>query len=78
MHGAQNTGLNACILFAENAHAPMHARLCNGAETSLPWKLLRNYLESCALYVYIYIHIRSLARSRSRSTCVARCHPHVL
>ena len=31
----------------KNAHAPVHARLCNRAETSLPWKLLRTHLESC-------------------------------
>jgi len=26
----------------------VHARLCNRAAASLPWKLLRTYLESCA------------------------------
>ena len=26
----------------------VHACLCNGAAASLPWKLLRTYLESCA------------------------------
>ena len=26
----------------------VHARLCNGAAASLPWKLMRTYLESCA------------------------------
>ena len=26
----------------------VHARLCNSAAASLPWKLLRTYLESCA------------------------------
>jgi len=51
MHGAQNTCLNACILSAKNAHAAVHARLCNGAEASLPWKLLQTYLESCASIV---------------------------
>jgi len=25
-------------LTAKNTHAPMHARLCNCVETSLPWK----------------------------------------
>jgi len=35
----------------KNALAPVHARLCNRAETSLPWKLLRTYLESCASIV---------------------------
>jgi len=29
----------------------VHACLCNGAEASLPWKLLRTYLESCASIV---------------------------
>jgi len=43
--------LNACILSAENAHAPVHAHLCNGAETSLSWKLLRTFLESCVSLV---------------------------
>jgi len=32
MHGAQNTYLNGCILSTKNAHAPVHVRLCNGAE----------------------------------------------
>ena len=36
MHGAQNTGLNACTLSAKNAYALEHARICNGAEGSLP------------------------------------------
>jgi len=31
----------------KNAHALVHARLCNGAEASLPWKISRTYLESC-------------------------------
>jgi len=35
----------------KNAHALVHARLCNNAEASLPWKLLRTYLESCASIV---------------------------
>jgi len=35
----------------KNAYGLVHARLCNGAEASLPWKLLRTYLESCASIV---------------------------
>jgi len=35
----------------KHALAPVHVRLCNRAETSLPWKLLRTYLESCASIV---------------------------
>jgi len=53
MHGAHNTCRNAFILSVKNAHALVHARLCNGAETFLPWKLLRTFLEyaraSCRL-----------------------------
>ena len=51
MHGAHNTCQNACILFVKNAHTPVHVRLYNSAETSLPWKLLRTDLESCASIV---------------------------
>jgi len=35
----------------QNAHALVHARLCNGAEASLLWKLLRTCLESCTSIV---------------------------
>jgi len=38
-------------LSAKNAYALVHARICNSAEASLPWKLLRPYLESCASIV---------------------------
>jgi len=38
-------------LSTKNAYALVHARVCNGAEASLPWKLLRTYLESCASIV---------------------------
>jgi len=38
-------------LSAKNACALVHARKCHGAEASLPWKLLRTYLESCASIV---------------------------
>jgi len=33
----------------------VHARPCNGAEASLPWRLLRTYLESCASIVQAVI-----------------------
>jgi len=32
-------------LSAKNVHALVHARICNSADASLPWKLLRTYLE---------------------------------
>ena len=41
----------ACILSAKNAYGLVYARLCNGAKASLPWKLLRTYLESYASIV---------------------------
>jgi len=34
-------------LSAKSAYALLHARIYNGAEVFLPWKLLRTYLESC-------------------------------
>jgi len=41
-----------CMLtLRKNAYGLVHVRLCNGAEASLPWKLLQNYLESCASIV---------------------------
>jgi len=49
----KNTCLNARCTLHKNAHAPAHARLCNGAKSSLPWKLLRTVLSlvqtSCRL-----------------------------
>jgi len=44
----------------------VHARLCNGAAASLPWKLLRTYLESCANIVQAVISARPPASSSSR------------
>ena len=41
------TPVNAFILSAK-MHGLVYARLYNGAAASLPWKLLRTYLESCA------------------------------
>jgi len=47
MHSVNNTG--KCMhTLRKNAYALVHARLCNGAAASLPWKLLRTYHESCA------------------------------
>ena len=43
----------------------MHARLCNGAAASLPCKLLRNYLESCAKIVQAVVSARPSAPSRA-------------
>jgi len=44
----------------------VHARLCNGAAASLPWELLRTYLESCANIVQSVVSARPPAPSLSR------------
>ena len=44
----------------------MHARMCNGAAASLPWKLLRTYLESCTNIVQAVVSARPPAPSSSR------------
>jgi len=44
----------------------VHASLCNGAAASLPWKLLRTYLESCANIVQAVVSARPPAPSSSR------------
>ena len=41
----------------------VHARLRNGAAASLPWKLLRNYLESCANIVQAVVSARPPSRA---------------
>ena len=44
----------------------VHARLCNGAAASLPWKLLRTYLKSCANIVQAVVTAHPPAPSSSR------------
>jgi len=44
----------------------VHARLRNGAAASLPWKLLRTNLESCANIVQAVVSARPPAPSSSR------------
>ena len=64
MHGAQNTGLNACTLSAKNAYALVHARICNGAEASLPW----NYCELILSLVFASCRLSCAARPPAGST----------
>jgi len=42
-------------LSAKNAYALVYARIRNGAEAYLLWKLLRTYLESCASIVHAVV-----------------------
>jgi len=55
--------MHTCIYLSPQL---VHARLCNGAAASLPWKLLRTYLESCANIVQAVISARPPAPLSSR------------
>jgi len=44
--------MHTCIYISPQL---VNARLCNGAAASLPWKLLRTYLESCANIVFAVV-----------------------
>jgi len=50
------TPVNTCRLCAKNAYGLVYARLFNCAAASLPWKLLRTYLESCANIVQAIVY----------------------
>jgi len=52
-----------CIYISQQL---VHSRLCNGAVASLPWKLLRTYLESCANIVQAVVSAHLPAPSSSR------------
>jgi len=47
MYDAHNT-CECMHTLRQNAYGLVYVRLCNSPEASLPWKLLRTYLESCA------------------------------
>ena len=55
--------MHTCIYISPQ---PVHARLCNGAAASLPWKLLRTYLKSCANIVQAVVTAHPPAPSSSR------------
>ena len=42
-------------LSAKNAYVLVHARICNGAEASLSWKLFRTYFASCTSIVQVVV-----------------------
>ena len=52
--------MHTCIYISPKL---VHARLCNGAAASLPWNLLRTYLESCANVVRAVVSARPPAPS---------------
>ena len=55
--------MHTCIYISPQL---VHARLCNGAAASLPWKLLRTCLESCANTVQAVVSAHPPAPSSSR------------
>jgi len=55
-------------LSAKNAYVLVHARKCDGAEASLPWKLLRTCLESCASIMQAVVLLPALAAPPAVST----------
>jgi len=65
------TPVNACRLSVKNAYGLVYARLFNCAAASLPWKLLRTYLESCANIVQAVVYCPPY-RSPSCRQSVAR------
>ena len=54
--------MHTCIYISPQL---VHARLCYGAAASLPWKLFRTYLESCANIVQAVVCARPPAPSSS-------------
>jgi len=57
------TLIHTCIYISPQL---VHARLCNSAAASLPWKLLRTYLESCANIVQAVVSAHPPAPWSSR------------
>ena len=47
------------------------SRLCNGAAASLPWKLLRTYLESCANIVQAVVGAGLIQFVNGSHSCLA-------
>ena len=67
------TPVNACRLCAKNAYGLMYARLFNCAAASLPWKLLRTYLEPCANIVQAIVYCPPYHPPSCRQFVARRC-----
>ena len=67
------TPVNACRLFEKNAYGLVYARLFNCAAASLPWKLLRTYLESCANIVQAFVYCPPYRPPSCRKSVARRC-----
>ena len=60
----------ACIYISPQL---VHARLCNGVAASLPWKLLRTYLESCANIVQAVVYCPPFRPPSCQQSVARRC-----
>ena len=67
------TPVNTCRLCAKNAYGLVYARLFKCAAASLPWKLLRTYLESCASIVQALIYCPPYRPPSGRQSVARRC-----
>ena len=67
------TPVNACRLSAKNAYGLVYAHLFNFATASLPWKLLRTYLESCANIVQAVVYCPTYRAPSCRQSVARRC-----
>ena len=79
--GAHNTCFIVWHTHLKSAHAPVHACLCNGAETSQPWKLLRTILSlvqaSCRLLFATHppaVSMQSVSRHFSLKKIIQICN----
>ena len=67
------TPVHACRLSAKNAYGLVYARLFNCAAASLPCKLLRTYLESCANIVQAVVYCPPFRPPSCRQSVARRC-----
>jgi len=67
------TPVNAYRLSAKIAYGLVYARLFNCVATSLPWKLLRTYFESCANIVQGVVYCPPCRPPSCRQSVARRC-----
>jgi len=67
------TPVKPCRLSAKNAYGLVYARLFNCSAASLPWKLLRTYLESCASIVQTVVYCPPYCPPSCRQSVARRC-----
>jgi len=67
------TPVNTCGLCAKNACGLVYVRLFKCAVASLPWKLLRTYLESCANIAQAVVYCPPFHPPSCRQSVARRC-----